>query len=71
MTRPSRMFQSETPVMVDTFREVALEYASELLDLTFNSKPIINNLTIIAGENIPAGSEIVRIIEDRILKVIR
>ena len=45
------------------------EYASSLTDLTFNSKPIINSLTIIAGENSQAAEIIVDAIEDRIRSV--
>eukprot|EP01102_Stenamoeba_stenopodia_P020366 TRINITY_DN788_c0_g5_i1.p1 TRINITY_DN788_c0_g5~~TRINITY_DN788_c0_g5_i1.p1 ORF type:complete len:694 (-),score=137.34 TRINITY_DN788_c0_g5_i1:31-2112(-) len=45
------------------------EYASALAELVINSKPIINNLTIIAGENKEAGYQIVRLIESRIQSV--
>jgi len=45
------------------------EYASALAELVINSKPIINNLTIIAGENKGAGEQIVRLIESRIQTV--
>jgi len=50
-------------------REMIHEYESELAELTFNSKPIINNLTIIAGENIHASDAIVKLIEKRIHQV--
>lgn len=53
----------------DKLSEVTQQYADGLLGLTFNSKPIINNLTIIAGENIDASAEIVRLIEARIAQV--
>ncbi|KAH3757770.1 pre-mRNA cleavage complex 2 protein Pcf11 [Pelomyxa schiedti] len=44
----------------------AAEYESELEGLTINSKPIINSLTIIAGENMDAAPDIVATIERRI-----
>jgi hypothetical protein len=49
--------------------EVAREYDAELSELTFNSKPMINALTIIAEENIAYAEEIVRVIENRIWNV--
>lgn len=53
----------------DTPDEFILEYESELAELTFNSKPIINNLTILAEENKHAARDIVNAIEKRILSV--
>uniref|UniRef100_A0AAV2J7W2 Pre-mRNA cleavage complex 2 protein Pcf11 n=1 Tax=Knipowitschia caucasica TaxID=637954 RepID=A0AAV2J7W2_KNICA len=44
------------------------EYESSLEDLTFNSKPHINMLTILAEENIAFAKEIVGIIEAQISK---
>ncbi|XP_007900906.1 pre-mRNA cleavage complex 2 protein Pcf11 isoform X1 [Callorhinchus milii] len=44
------------------------EYQSSLEDLTFNSKPHINNLTILAEENLKYSSEIVKLIEAQITK---
>lgn len=45
------------------------EYQSSLEDLTFNSKPHINMLTILAEENLNFAKDIVAIIEAQILKV--
>lgn len=45
------------------------EYQSSLEDLTFNSKPHINMLTILAEENIQFTKDIVAIIEAQIAKV--
>ena len=44
-------------------------YSSSLQELTFNSKPIITNLTIIAEENIHLAPSIVQAIEEQLLKV--
>ena len=45
------------------------EYQSSLEDLTFNSKPHINMLTILAEENLTFAKDIVAIIEAQISKV--
>ena len=51
-------------------KEIAEDYQSSLLDLTFNSKALINTLTEIAGENIEAAYEIVNVIFQRISQVV-
>ena len=54
----------------DAAREDARrEYQSSLEDLTFNSKPHINMLTILAEENLHFAKDIVAIIEAQISKV--
>ncbi|KAL4658619.1 pre-mRNA cleavage complex 2 protein Pcf11 [Arapaima gigas] len=54
----------------DAAREDACrEYQSSLEDLTFNSKPHINMLTILAEENLHFAKDIVAIIEAQIAKV--
>lgn len=50
-------------------KEACREYQSSLEDLTFNSKPHINMLTILAEENIQFTKDIVAIIEAQIAKV--
>ncbi|XP_062391907.1 pre-mRNA cleavage complex 2 protein Pcf11 isoform X2 [Sardina pilchardus] len=53
----------------DAAREDARrEYQSSLEDLTFNSKPHINMLTILAEENLHFAKDIVAIIEAQIVK---
>ncbi|XP_065586016.1 pre-mRNA cleavage complex 2 protein Pcf11 isoform X1 [Cyrtonyx montezumae] len=44
------------------------DYQSSLEDLTFNSKPHINMLTILAEENVPFAKDIVSLIEAQIAK---
>ena len=50
-------------------RDFVASYASELADLTFNSKPIINTLTMLASENLGAASSIAAAVERHILMV--
>lgn len=45
------------------------EYASSLEDLTFNSKPLINVLTMLAEENSQYAENITKLIEKRICQV--
>ncbi|GJQ08772.1 hypothetical protein GpartN1_g563.t1 [Galdieria partita] len=51
------------------YLDASKEYSEFLLDLTFNSKPIIDNLTAIAAENKHAAAAIVKAIESRIAAV--
>jgi pre-mRNA cleavage complex 2 protein Pcf11 len=51
-------------------KEVAEEYASSLSDLTVNSKPLINMLTMLADENIMHAPIIVQAVEKHLQKVI-
>ncbi|KAI8802645.1 hypothetical protein BJ742DRAFT_832196 [Cladochytrium replicatum] len=52
-----------TNAELETLRQ---EYRASVGDLTFNSRPIITNLTIIAQENSHAAPVIVQVIEDQI-----
>ncbi|KAL0993742.1 hypothetical protein UPYG_G00113040 [Umbra pygmaea] len=61
--------RSHITKMDDAAREDACrEYQSSLEDLTFNSKPHINMLTILAEENLHFAKDIVAIIEAQISK---
>ncbi len=45
------------------------DYELSLEDLTFNSKPIINMLTMLAGKHKSLAPQIVELIETRFFKV--
>jgi len=49
--------------------EAVDDFKSSLADLTFNSKPLINMLTMLAEENAQYSEQIVRVIEEHIRQV--
>jgi len=49
--------------------EAVEEYRSSLCDLTFNSKPLINMLTMLAEDNEQHADQIVQVIEEHLQKV--
>lgn len=55
---------------LDGRQSLVEQYIVELQDLTFNSKPLINTLTMIASENPQAAVGIAEAIERRIKTVI-
>lgn len=50
--------------------EVADDYVSSLADLTVNSKPHINMLTMLAEDNMEHAAAIVKAVEKHLEKVI-
>ena len=50
-------------------QEFVAQYATELIDLTFNSKALVNTLTMLAGDNIEAASSIAAAVEKHIFTV--
>jgi hypothetical protein len=49
---------------------IAEEYMSSLADLTVNSKPLINMLTMLAEENVESAPTIVKVIEKHLSQVL-
>lgn len=49
--------------------DIGAEYASSLADLTVNSKPLINMLTMLAEDHVDSAAEIVTVIEKHLAQV--
>ena len=66
---PGQGFSQQQGQQVTDIETVRRNYREALYELTFNSKPIITNLTIMAQENQHAAAVIVREIEQQIRHV--
>lgn len=51
------------------WNSVSEEYRYGLRDLTFNSKPIINNLTLFAQDHVQSAPELARVLTDHLVMV--
>lgn len=66
----TQVCRKEIIVMTSTkAKEIEEEYTSSLSDLTINSKPLINMLTMLADDNVEHASAIVHAVEKHLQKV--
>jgi hypothetical protein len=69
LTRLSLLFSQDAMSLGNMVRDFSQQYEAKLRELTFNSKPIINSLTILADETKPLASKVVELIVARIMSV--